>query len=265
MNVGEQTADQPVVESRSRQWMKSKYPDKDFSDDDAYENALADQLETSSKSLEEYQNNDKSISDIIDANPEFALVLQDMSKGVPFRVAVRKRCGDLDLSVDEDEKEYDEWVKAGEEYLKTKKESDERIAKRNANMEESDKRFAAFVEGQKDWNEEKKTGYAQFVLDLCNAMGDGDVSEQVLQMFADAYTHDDDVATALEEGKVEGANNTIEAKRIKQDATDGLPKGGGAIPTTGEQPRRRKVIDTGRILGLSDDELEKRRGKMQEK
>jgi hypothetical protein len=248
-----------VTTPRSRQFMSGKYPDNNWASDEEYETALADHLEDADRRLAGYAETDEQIARILDMNPDFALVLQDMGKGVPFRVALRRHVEDL-TPVEGDE-DYSEYIKAAEEYATRKKELDDRIATRTANLEESDKTFAQFIDSQ-GWDEQKKQGYIDFVSTMVETLETGVVSTDVLQMFSNAYTHDDDVAEALEEGQIEGRNQKIRTQRVKQNNVDGVPAGGGSAPAT-PKPRAQRVIDIGAMVGLTDEEVEAHRRRMQ--
>lgn len=248
----------PVV-PRSRQFMSSKYPDSEWPTDEEYESALADHLEDADRRLTGYAETDEQIARILDMNPDFALVLRDMGRGVPFRVALRRYVDDLTPA--EGDEDYSEYIKAAEEYTSRKKDLDERIATRTANLEASDRTFATFIDSQ-GWDEQKKEGFIDFVTQMMETLETGVVSEDVLQMLSNAYTHDDDVAEALEEGQIEGRNERITTKRVKQSNTDGVPAGGGSAPAP-PQPRREPVINIGRMMGLTDEEVEAHRRRMQ--
>lgn len=243
---------------RSRQFMQGKYPDQSWPTDEDYESALASHLEDSDRRLAGYAQTDDQIARILDMNPDFALVLQDMGRGVPFRVALRRYVDDLTPAEGDDD--YSEYIKAAEEYQARKKVLDERIATRTTNLEQSDKTFAEFIDSQ-GWDEQKKEGFISFITTMMETLETGVVSTEVLQMLKDAYTHDDDVAEALEEGQIEGRNQKITARRVKQNNVDGVPAGGGSSPAP-PKPRREPIINIGGMLGLTDEEVEAHRNRM---
>lgn len=244
---------------RSRQFMSSKYPDREWASDDDYETALADHLEDADRRLADYAQTDEQIARILDMNPDFALVLQDMGRGVPFRVALARYVDELTPA--EGDEDYSEYIKAAEEYQARKKDLDERIATRNTNLEASDRTFAEFIDSQ-GWDEQKKESFISFVTQMMETLETGVVSTAVLQMLKDAFTHDDDVAEALEEGQIEGRNQKIATKRVKQKNVDGVPAGAGSAPAPPRQ-RREPVVNIGAMLGMTDEEVEAHRRRMQ--
>lgn len=231
--VTPQTPEEQPTVPRSRAFMTSKYPDAQWESDDDYENALANHLEETSSALDTYRETDERIMEILERDPDFALVLDDMGKGVPFRVALHRHLGDLSVTPEEEDRDYDDWKKAGDEYLAEKKRIDDEINTRNGNIEESTTRFKNFVDSHSDWDEAKKEGFVKFFNSVCQDLAIGKLTDNVLSMLADAYTHDDDVEAALEEGKVEARNKKIVAERIRKETGDGVPAGGGANPDMG--------------------------------
>lgn len=241
--------------SRSREWMQKKYSDATWEDDAQYDEQLATHLEDTDARLASYAESDERIARILDLNPEFALVLDAMDKGMPFRVALRRYAGDI--LADEPEKgddDFEAYREAAEAYLEEKRKVDAEIATRNANLEESDKRFVEFVESQ-GWDEAKQDAYVKFVVDSINALDIGDVSERFLEIMRDAFTHDEDVEEAKEAGAIEARNEKITTKRIKASTeTDGMPKGSSASPIIEDE-----VDEDDSVLGGILRDYEKRR------
>lgn len=253
--------EESTPESRSRNWMKAKYPESNWENDDAYEESLYKHLEDTDLALSGYRQNDKTIGEILEMYPEFALVLQDIGSGVPLRIALERNIGLEELTPDEKDTEYEAFVEARDKRLADARKFNDEYTSRRANAEKSNELFSAFVEGQAEWDEAKKEGFVTFVQDFLFALGRGEFTNRDFQMLADAYTHDEDVAEAAETGKIEGRNETITTKRIKQKTeVDGIPDGGGANPAPApSRPKRRSVINMAEALGISEEELEERR------
>lgn len=230
----ETTTVSPV--SRSREWMQSKYADEEWADDEAYDEKLRSHLESTDERLASYEASDETIGELMERNPEFALVINAMSKGMPFRVALRRYLGDiLTDDVDESDPDWDAMKKASDDFLAEKRKTDEEIATRTANLEKSDKELMSFMEAQ-GWNEQEQEDFVEFLRTSLRSIGMGEVSPQFLAMMRDAYKHDEDVEDAKEAGAIEARNAKITTKRIKeQTETDGLPMGGGSSPIIAEE------------------------------
>lgn len=221
--------------SRSRAWMQERYPDEEWADDDAYEEKLANHLQEAETKLNEYKSNDEVISDLMERNPEFAMVIMAMRKGMPFEAALRRYLGDIFKdTVEEGDPDWDALKKASDEFLAEKKKSDDEIATRTANLEKSDIAFTEFVERNFP-TEEEQIAFAEYVRTTLGNIGMGDLNDTIFDMFLKAYKHDTDVEDAKEAGAIEARNEKITAKRIKEKTdTDGMPIGGGSSPVVAE-------------------------------
>ena len=222
--------------SRSRAWMQERYPDEEWADDDAYEEKLANHLQEAETKLNEYKSNDEVISDLMERNPEFAMVIMAMRKGMPFEAALRRYLGDIFKdTVEEGDPDWDALKKASDEFLAEKKKADDEIATRTANLEKSDLAFTEFVERNFP-TEDEQIAFAEYVRNTLSNIGMGDLSENIFDMFLKAYKHDTDVEDAKEAGAIEARNEKITAKRIKEkNETDGMPLGGGSSPIVEEE------------------------------
>lgn len=236
VQVTETTTSVTPTPSRSREWMQKKYADRNWEDDATYDEDLTTHLEDTDARLATYAESDERIARILDLNPEFALVLDAMDKGMPFLVALRRYAGDIfDSAPVEGDDDFEAYHEAAEAYLAEKKKTDEDIATRNTNLKDSEARFVEFVESQ-GWDEAKQDAFVKFVVDSLNALSVGDVSEKYLNIMRDAFTHDEDVEDAKEAGAIEARNQKITTKRIKETTeTDGLPMGGGSSPIVEEE------------------------------
>ena len=221
--------------SRSRSWMQERYPDEEWADDDAYEEKLTNHLTEAEAKLNEYKSNDEVISDLMERNPEFAMVIMAMRKGMPFEAALRRYLGDIFKdTVEEDDPDWEALKKASDEFLAEKKKADDEIATRTANLEKSDLAFTEFVERNFP-TEDEQIAFAEYVRNTLSNIGMGDLSENIFDMFLKAYKHDTDVEDAKEAGAIEARNEKITAKRIKEkNETDGMPLGGGSSPIVEE-------------------------------
>lgn len=220
--------------SRSRAWMQERYPDEEWADDDAYEEKLANHLEEADGLIAKYKASDEKIGHILEANPEFALALNAMAKGMPARVAIRRYLGDVMAEPDAGDDDFEAYKEAADKFIEEKRKADEEIATRTANLEKSDIAFTEFVERNFP-TEEEQIAFAEYVRTTLGNIGMGDLNDTIFDMFLKAYKHDTDVEDAKEAGAIEARNEKITAKRIKEKTdTDGMPIGGGSSPVVAE-------------------------------
>lgn len=255
VQVTETTTSVTPTPSRSREWMQKKYADRNWEDDAAYDEDLATHLEDTDARLATYAESDERIARILDLNPEFALVLDAMDKGMPFLVALRRYAGDIfENAPVEGDDDFEAYHEAAEAFLADKKKTNEEVTTRNNNLKDSETRFVEFVESQ-GWDEAKQDEFVKFVVDSLNALSMGDVSEKYLGIMRDAFTHDEDVEDAKEAGAIEARNQKITTKRIKETTeTDGLPMGGSSSPIVEES-----IEEDDSVLGGILRDYEKRR------
>lgn len=222
--------------SRSREWMQNRYPEAEWADDVAYDNAVADHLVETDERLNRYVANDEVIGDIIDRNPEFGLIIQAMHKGMPFEVALRRYKGDIfGDEVDEDDPNWEELKKASDEFLAEKKKNEEQIATRTKNLEASDALLTEFVERNFP-TEDEQVAFVEYLRNTLQNISMGEFSDAFFEMMLKAYKHDTDVEDAKEAGAIEARNAKITAKRVKAaEETDGMPMGGGTSPIVEEE------------------------------
>lgn len=220
---------------RSREWMQKKYADEEWADDAMYDERLTQHLEDSDARLAEYAESDAIISDIIDRNPEFAMVMDAMRRGMPFRVALSRYLGDIVGGAEEGDPDWDELKKASDEFLAEKKKAEDEIATRNSNLDKSNALLTEFVERMFP-TEQEQVDFVEYLRSTLSNIGMGDFSEAFFDMVYKAYMHDADVEDAKETGAIEARNEKITAKRIKAETeTDGMPMGGSASPIVEEE------------------------------
>lgn len=221
--------------SRSKEWMRTKYPKSEWADDDAYENALADHLASTDAELEGYRAGDEALGNIMERDPDFARVMDAVRNGMPFGVALRTYMGDLsDYEPAEGEPDYEAYRKASDEYLANKKKAEDEIAERNANLETFGGTWDAYVT-ERGLTEEQESAFEAEMRQLLTEIGKGNISRDSLDLLYNGLMHDKDVAEAQEEATIQAKNAKIEAKRIKEASqTDGLPQGGGSNPAATE-------------------------------
>ena len=241
--------------SRSKEWMKSKYPDESWEDDASYDDFLVNHLTNREKRLASYEDADMTITEMLERNPKFGLIVSAMKKGMPLEVALRRYVNDIfKEDVSEDEPNWEELKKASDEFLAEKKRTDEEIATRNKNLEQSDIVLKSFVE-KNFATEDEQIAFVEYLRNALRNIGMGEISESFLDMVLKAYTHDNDVEDAKEAGAIEARNEKITAKRIKEKTdTDGMPIGGGSSPIIEEE-----TVEDDSAIGSILREYEKRR------
>ncbi len=224
--------------SRVREYMKAKFPERQWADDEEFDDALADRLAEADAAIEGHERANRTIMEVIEAYPELAEIIEDVAGGVPVTVALARQFSPEDLAVAEGEPDYDAYKKAAAERTKRLSDIRERTAARERNMAQSKTDVDAFF-AERGMDEAEQGQFIEWVDNeiLANLL-DGKVDRSILTKLYQGWKFDEAVQDARTAGEVEGRNAQIEAKRMKADKTDGLPgSGGGIVPEPEPQPR----------------------------
>lgn len=221
--------------NRTREWMQSKYPDETWDDEAAFDERTAQHLTDTDARLAELEGSETYIQEVLNANPDFALALEAIGKGMPAKIALRRYMPELWDEPVEGDDDFEAWQEATQKFLEEKRVADEEIATRNANLEKSDILLKEFVETNFP-TEEAQIEFVEYLRTALRNIGMGELSTAFLDMMLKAYNHDNDVEDAKEAGAIEARNAKITAKRIKaSEETDGMPMGGGSSPIVEEE------------------------------
>lgn len=224
--------------------MRGKYPDKDFSDEEAFYGQISDDYDDYDKQLSGYQEREKALTDMFANDPRSANFLMNWKNGEhPMTAFIREYGIDGVKEIVENEERAEEFANANKEFL-------ERVAKEKELTEQYNKN----LEGSLKTLEEKQAadGLTDEQIDEAMNLLNGIIRDGLLgkytpesiDMAIKAINHDADVSNAAEEAEVRGKNAKIEAKLRKKQRGDGLGDLGGKNGGTGSRPR------DGRSLGV---------------
>ena len=241
-NTNQQQAEAPRV-SRVREYMTAKFPDRQFADEDDYENTLYDYLAESDKKIAGHEAANKTIMEVVQAYPEFAQIIEDVANGVPVQGAIARQFDPSELAVPEGEPDYDAYKKAATERSQRLADMKARTEARDKNIAQSKTDVDAFF-AEHGLDEAEQKQFVEWVDNeiLANLL-DGKVNKGILTKLYQGWIYDAAVADALETGKVEGRNEQIEAKRKQARKTDGLPADGGSVETPEQAETPKDMFD----------------------
>lgn len=229
--------------SRIREYMTAKFPDRTYTDDDDFDNAVLEHLKTSDAKIAGNDAANKTIMEVIAAYPEFAEIIEDVAEGVPVRVAIARQFSPDELTVRDGEEDFDAYRKAAEDRSKRLAEINERIHTREKNIAQSKTDVDAFF-NEMQMTDQERTAFVDWVDNevLANLM-DGRVNREILIKLYQGWKFDEAVAEARNAGEVEGRNQQIEQKRAHATKTDGLASGGSGAVTVQPQKPSSDFID----------------------
>ena len=200
--------------------LKSRYPDKEFADDEALFGQINDDYDNYDKELSTYREREKALSDLFASNPRSAAFLTDWRNGEdPLVGLIRKFGDDFKAALDDPEKQ--------EAIAAANKEYAERIARE----EEYEKQYKKNISATYDTIEQvqKEDGLSDDEIDqamefLVRIMKDGllgKFSSKSIRMAIKAIRHDSDVEAANHEGEIKGRNSKIQERLRKGERSDG--------------------------------------------
>lgn len=212
--------------------LQGRYPDTDFTDDEAIFGAISDDYDNYDKDIAGYQEREKALSDMFTRDPRSASFLQSWRNGDdPVLVLVRSFGTDIKDALDDPERQ--------EEIAAANKDFVERVAKEKELEDQYQQNLAASqatIEELQQKNNLTDEQVDEALLMLVHNAADivmGKFTPEALDMAMKAINHDNDVATAAHEAEVRGKNTKVEEK-LRKPKGDGMPAlngkngGGGA-------------------------------------
>lgn len=244
---------QPVTKKRdiALNRMRSKYPEKNFDDDEAFFGQINDDYDNYDKQIadrdsqiEEYKGREKTFSDMFTSDPRSASFLTDWRNGEDPVVSLIRRYGTDIVDVINDPEKQEEIAKANKEYADRnlkEKGYEEEYAK---NLDESANTVDAVAQ-EMGWDEEQKGQALEFLINTSRDVMLGKFTREALIMAHKALNHDADVENAGLDGEVRGRNAKIDEKLRRSK------KGDGTMPLGGKNGTAPAVRDS-RDLGALD-------------
>lgn len=219
--------------------LKTKYPDKEFADDEALFGQINDDYDSYDNELSGYREREKALSDLFASNPRSAAFLTDWRNGEDPIIGLVRKFGDDFKAALEDPEKQEALAAANKEYA-------ERIAKEDKYEDEYQKNLSETLTTLEQMQQED--GLSDEDIDsamdfLVGIMKDGllgKFSRESISMALKAINHDSDVEQADREGEVRGRNTKIEEKLRKGSKSDGTAnlgsKNGGGRGAAREMP-----------------------------
>lgn len=219
--------------------LKSKYPDKEFVDDEALFGQINDDYDSYDKEISEYREREKAFSDLFTSDPRSASFLTRWRKGEHPLVAMVRVFGPEAKEAFDDPEIQEQLVAASKEWTERVTEEDKYEEEYHKNIEETN----AMLDEMEANNELTPEDTSEAISFLAGIVRDGIVgkfSRESILMALKAIRHDNDVEQADREGEVRGRNTKIEEKLRKGNRNDGTAnlagKNGGGKGAAREMP-----------------------------
>ena len=219
--------------------LKTKYPDKEFADDEALFGQINDDYDSYDNELSGYREREKALTDLFASNPRSAAFLTDWRKGEDPIIGMVRKFGDDFKAALEDPEKQKALAAANKEYA-------ERIAQEKQFESEYQKNIGdtlstlETMQTEEGLSDEDIDSAMDFLLDIMRDGIMGKFSRESIVMALKAIRHDSDVEQADREGEVRGRNSKIEEKLRRGNRNDGTAslgsKHGGGRGSTREMP-----------------------------
>lgn len=220
--------------------LKSRYPDREFVDDEAMYGQAGEDYDAYENELSGYRERESKLEELFAKDPKNAQFLADMAAGKDPWIVVIERLGTDGIT----ELLNDPEKKAAYE------EANKRYAERLAKEKEIEAEYDRNMEESQRVREELDAVHGVEAVDAALGVIDqmtkdaimGKVTKEAVEMAMKIVNRDADLANARSEGEIAGRNAKIEERMRRQQTGDGMPQMGGATAPA-PAPKRRGFFD----------------------
>lgn len=223
--------------------LKTKYPDREYADDEALFGQINDDYEEYENTLKEKTEAENKLTDMFSKYPHSARFISDMANGANPWVAMVEQLGmDGITDIFENPKYKEELAKAQEEHVKRLAKANDLEQEYNANLSASLEMLQA-AQTELKLSDEQVDQAVDLLMAIANDAIVGKFSRESLDMALKAINHDSDMESARQEGAVAGRNTKIEEKLRKPKSSDGAPMLGGANNAPARRASRGSIFE----------------------
>lgn len=217
--------------------LRSKYPEKEFSDDEEFYGQISDDFDDSDKKLNDYKEREKTFSDMFTSDPRSASFITDWRNGEDPVIGLIRRFGPEIKDAIDDPNMQEQIAAANKEYIERLEQSKKLDEEYKQNISETLSYLDKMSEeGQLD--DDKIDDAMAFLFKIVHEGVAGKFTPETIDMAVKAINHDADVEDADRAGEVRGRNAKISEKLKKASRGDNLPVLDGA---NGNEPKQKNT------------------------
>ncbi|MBD5188701.1 hypothetical protein HDR61_05275 [bacterium] len=207
--------------------LRERYPDKDFSDEEALFGQISDDYDQSEQKVKGFEDREQALTGMFSKYPHAARFISDMAAGVNPWVAMVEQIG-MDGITDmfKNPRYKEELAKAQEAYIERLAKEDDLEKEYKKNLGGSLKELQQLQE-ERGLSDEEIDSAVDLLMEIANNAIMGKFNRESLEMALKALHHDSAVENARAEGKIEGKNERAVETLRKPKRGDGLPRIGG--------------------------------------
>ncbi len=228
--------------------LKSKYPDREYADDEALWGQVNDDYDGYDKELSGYKEREDAFANLFSSDPRSAAFLTNWRKGGNPAVELVRMYGADFMEEMQAPDRQEEFAAGSIEYA-------ERVAKEKDFEEQYQTNISETLttletmQQDEGYSDEEIDNAMEFLVSIMKDAIVGKFTAESIKMALLAINHDDDVATAAKEGEVKGRNVRIEEKLRRKGRGDGTASLDGK---NGGGGRARELPDLGALSRYGD-------------
>lgn len=228
--------------------MQNKYPDIDFSDDEALMGKINEDYDNYDNELAGYKDREGKFADMFTSDPRSARLMMDWKEGVDPAVNLIRLYGNDILEAVDDPAKQEEIAAANKEYMDRLGEEREYEKQYSANLGESLSTIER-IQQEKGLDDDQIDKAMELIVSISRDAMLGKFTPETIGMALKALNYDNDVELADAEGEVRGRNAKIEEKLRKPKRGDGTAQLDGANGAGGG----RQMPDLGVLNNYGDN------------
>lgn len=200
--------------------MANKYPDKDFTDEEALFGQINDDYDDYDSKISGYKDTEDKLTNMFTSDPRSAALLHSWSKGDdPIMFILREFGTDIKDALD-DPARQEEIAAANKEFLDRVAKSQKLDEEYQTNLQNSLQQLEK-LQQEKGLSDEQIDDAMEFLVNIVKNGVMGLFTPESIEMALKAVNHDADVAAADHEAEVRGRNAKIDEKLRTRKAGDG--------------------------------------------
>lgn len=232
--MGEEEKEQGKLQGLAER-VRKRHPDTEWEDEDAMYGQFGADYDEDQAALEGYRQNEKDFADMFANDPRSAEFFADMHNGRDPLLGLVARYGEEIRDILDDPERQAELAEAQREYVERVTRNRQLEQEYKENLAESMRQLDA-VQEQLGLSDDEVDQAMSLLVALANDAVVGKFSPETIEMAAKALRHDQDVASARQEGEIAGRNAKIDEELKRPEQGDGMPRLSG----TSEPPAQKQ-------------------------
>ena len=221
-----QIAENQVPKSKRdivRDRMATKYPDKNFEDDEELYGQINDDYDQYDEDIARYKDHDDKLGEMFTSDPRSAAFLTSWRDGGDPAVELVRMFGDEIREALDDPEKQEAIAEANKEFVQRVAKEKELDQQYQQNLQESLQLIEQYQQ-QNGLTDEQVDSAMQYLIQIVSDGVLGKFTGESIDMAMKAINHDGDVETAGYEGEVRGRNAKIDERLRRRQQGDGMPQ-----------------------------------------